>query len=263
MDDSPRTLTTVETTCDVITALKDLERAGVTELAEHLDLSPGAVYNHLATLRDQQLVAKDDGKYRLSLRFFNLGQFVKHRTLVYNVAKPELDELAKETGSYSNLMIEEHGLGIYLYKTRGKMGITEEYQALKTEVADHLHYSSTGKAILAHLPPQRVEAIIDQHGLPAQTEHTITDAGRLFDELEAIRDRGYARNDEEEIPGARAVGAPILGPDGDVLGAIAVSATVGELDDEAFRTTIPNKVMKAANVIEVRLETSKQPPIRY
>lgn len=103
-DEPPRTLTTVETTLRVIHGLKELDGATVTELAGHLDLSKGCVYNHLATLHTQKLLTKSDGEYRLGFGFLQLGQFVKHHSILYNVAKPKIDEMVDRTGEAGNLM---------------------------------------------------------------------------------------------------------------------------------------------------------------
>jgi len=256
----PRTLGTVETACDVIDALVDLERAGVTELANYLDMSKGSAYNHLATLRKRELVVKDGDKYTLSHLFFNYGMYTRNRSALYNAAKPELEELASSVGEYAHLMVEEFGRGIYLVKEQGKKGIPDEYHVEKFEARDPLHVSSTGKAILAHLPESRVEEIIESRGLPRYTENTITDADALFDELAETRERGYGINDEEEIRGVRAVGAPILDSDGDILGSISVSGPSSRIKGEDFHEHIPEQVVGAANVIEISLETGQMQP---
>lgn len=259
-DDGPRTLQTVEMTCSVIGALVELNGAGVTELANHLEISKGAVYNHLATLRKHEFVIKQGDTYNLSYQFFNYGMHTRNQTDIYNAAKPELETLSSDVGEYAHLMVEEFGNGIYLAKIQGKKGIADEYHVKKFEARDPLHISSTGKAILAHLPEDRITEIIDEHGLPRYTKNTITDRDSLFEELAEIRDQGYALNDEEEIRGVRAVGAPVFDANGDVIGSISVSGPISRIKDEAFHDTIPDKVMGAANVIEVSLETGQMQP---
>ncbi|MFB6184486.1 MAG: IclR family transcriptional regulator [Haloarculaceae archaeon] len=255
-DGTPRTLKTVETTVEIIRELERQDGSTVTELAGRLDLSKGGVYNHLATLRQQRLVVKDGDTYRLGLHFQTLGEYVKYNTPLYSAGKDEIDDLAEETGEYAHLMAEEHGQGIHIYKASAERAVGDRYHQANLQRPDHLHYSSTGKAVLAHLPESKVDRIVDEHGLPRRTEHTITDRDELFAELERIRDRGYATNDEEEIPGLRAVGAPIKSSDGDVLGSISVSAPVSRLQGDRFETELPETVVQTANVIELNLETS-------
>lgn len=251
-----RQLKTVTTTLRIVTALSELEGAGVTELANHLELSKAAVHSHLSTLRENRLVVKDGSQYGLGLRFVTLGEFVKHQNRLYTAGKDPIDDLAEATGEYAHLMAEEHGRGIHLYKAKADGAVAKEYHRLNLERPDYLHYSSIGKAILAYLPEDRVHEIIEEYGLPQRTENTITDEAALFEELATVRDRGYAVNDEEEIVGLRAVGAPVRQSDGRVLGAISVSGPTSRLKGETFTSTLPEQVMEAANIIELNIETA-------
>jgi len=255
---SPRTLKTVTTATKVIDALADLDSAGVTEVAGRLGLSKSTAYTHLQTLEAAGLVTKHGTDYQLSYKFLQLGEYVKYRSLLYQVGKAEVDRLADETGQYCHLVTEENGQGVNLYKIRGETAVGDEYQAAKLRNRDRLHMTAAGKSILAVLDRERIEEIIEMHGLPRWTEHTITDPDALFEVLSDIRERGYAYNDEEEVDGLRAVGAPICGPEGQVLGSLSISGPTSFLQGETFRQTIPERVTSAANVIEVNINMSKQ-----
>lgn len=252
---SPRTLKTVERTIDVIEALEHFTEAGVSELADHLECSKGGIYNHLATLHGRGYVVKNGTKYRLSHRFFNLGHFVKHRTELYNIAKPELDRLAEATGGHAVLVIEEFGKAVYLYRAIGKRGVSEEFSARRLENTDYLHGSSVGKAILANLPLDQVETIVKRHGLPERTPNTITTVDELLEERVRIQERGYAVCDEEAVPGVRAVGAPIFNGEMKLLGAISVSGPKQRLGDELIYGPLQEMVRETANIIEVNSTT--------
>lgn len=252
---SPRTLKTAEHTTQIINLLQQLDGARVTEIATHLDMSKGGVYNHLATLREQEFLVKEGDEYHLSGHFFNLGEYVKHRNPLYRVGKEEVDTLAEETGESTHLMVEQFGKGYYFHKSRVQKGIAQEYHLNLMEEPDYLHWSSTGKAVLAELPEKRAGEILDDRGMPEITEHTITDQAELFEELETIRERGYALNDEEQIRGVRAVGAAVTDRDDDVLGAISVSGPTSRIDDKKFYETYPELVLQTKNVIEVNIET--------
>lgn len=251
-----RQLKTVNTSLRIIEALVELDGAGVTELADHLDLSKASVHSHLSTLRGNRLVVKRDANYEIGLRFVTIGEYVKHHNRLYNAGKDPIDELAEKTGEYAHLMAEEYGRGIHLYKAKAEGAVAKEYHQLNLERPDFLHYSSIGKAILAYLPDERVRAIYDEYGLPRRTENTITDFETLQTELQEVRERGYAVNDEEEIIGLRAVGAPVRQSNGSVLGAISVSGPLTRMKGETFETTIPEQVMQAANLIELNIETT-------
>lgn len=250
---SPRTLQTVSRAFDVIRALETLGGAGVTELAEHLDLSKSVAYNYLTTLREERFVVKEGDTYRLSLQFLLVGEYVRNRNDLYRIGHEEVEALAAETGEYAHLSTEQHGLNVNLYKVSGEKGVGTDYQTSKLQQADYLHFSATGKAILAHLPRERVEWIVDQYGLPARTQNTITDRGALFEDLGRVRERGYALNDEEEIMGLQAIGAPVLNRHGRVLGSISVSGPVKRLKDARYHESVVDAVVSTANVIEVNV----------
>lgn len=255
--DQPRTLSTVEKSWDVIDGLMELGGAGVTELANHLGISKGAIYTHLATLRERDLVVKDGETYRLALHFLNIGEFVKRRQPIYRAGKSEVDVLADETGEFAHLVVEESGRGIFVHQVSGERGIAEEYMMDKYEERSYLHQSSAGKAILAYLPDGRVAEIIEQHGLPAKTNKTITDEATLHEELEEIRAQGYALNAEENIRGALAIGVPILGEGGTVYGAVSVSCPTSRFSEEQSRDALVQKIRQTANIIEVNLQTQE------
>ena len=252
-DGSPRTLKTVERTARIIKALETLDGAGVTELATHLGMSKSSTYHYLATLRQEDFVVKTGDQYELGLQLLLSGEYVRNRNLLYRYGKEEVEELAETTGEYANLFTEQHGKGINLYKVRGSDAVGSGYQTDKLQQPDQLHCTATGKAILAFLPEARVDGILDQHGLPERTANTITDRDELLDELATIRERGYAYNDEEEVEGLRAVGAPVIDRDDDVLGSLSVAGPTSRLKGTPFDEELPEQVQRAANVIEVNI----------
>ncbi len=250
---SPRTLKTVSRAFDLVRALEELDGAGVTELSEYLDLSKSVVYNYLSTLRSEKFVVKEGDTYRLSLQFLLVGEYVRYQNTLYRIGKSELEDLAEKTGEFAHLATEQHGLGVNLYKVSGEKAVGSDYQVNKLQRADYLHFSATGKAILAHLPRERVEWIVDRYGLPSKTESTITDREDLFEELETIRERGYSLNDEEEITGLQAIGAPVTNRHGRVLGSISVSGPVRRMKRSEYHEQLIEEVVNTANVIEVNI----------
>ena len=192
----------------MVAALRELDGTGVTELATHLSMSKNTVHDHLATLRRHDYVTKDGDAYEIGLGFFEMGEYARKRRQIYEVARPKVTDLAEETGELANLLVEEHGRGVYLYRARGERAVTLDTHTGKRR---YLHDTALGKAILAHLPDDRVREILDRHGLPAATPNTITDRERLHEELAEIRERGVAYCGQERVEGLQCVAAPILG----------------------------------------------------
>ena len=245
---SGRRVQAVQISCNILEALREMEGASVSELAERLDRSKATVHSHLATLADNELVVKQDGTNEISLRFVDIGEYAKSRIDIYDVAKAEVDRLAEETGEVAQFMIEEHGRGVYLHKARGENAIqTASYTGNRKD----LHCTALGKAILSQLSTDRVNEIVDRHGLPQRTEKTVSTREELFDELETIRERGVAFDDEEILHGLRCIAASIRHPTGDINGAISISGPTSRFKGDRFHEELPEIVQGAANVIEV------------
>lgn len=242
-----------ERTISIIEAVKELDGAGVTELADYLDLSKGTVHNYLSTLREHNYVVKEEQEYQVGLGFFEMGEYARNRVQIFHAAKPEVERLAAETGELTNLMYEEHGLGVYLYRDRGEQAVSLDTHTGKRR---YLHNTALGKAILSHMPRDRVDEIIDQHGLPAATRNTITDRNNLYSELEAVQERGYAFCNQERVEGLHCVAAPVQGRENTVLGAISIAGPSTRIKEERLTEELPEKVLQAANVVEINTNYS-------
>lgn len=251
-DANRRTLATTETSLRVVNKLKELDGARVTELAEEMDLAASTVHSHLATLEKTEYVVKEGDRYCLGLRFLNLGEYVRQNNEYFSLAKSKVDQLAAETGGRGHFIVEEHGRGIYVYTKSGE-------HAVETFSRDgrrlYLHQTAAGKAILAYLPRERVREIIDRQGLPRRTDNTIIDPDDLFEELEAVRERdGIAFNEEEQIRGVRAVGAPVQDAADGVIGSLSVSGPTHRMKGERLHEEVPDVVLGTANELELGIK---------
>jgi len=241
----------VQTTIKIVESLRDLDGAGISELADALDLPTSTVFDHIRTLERNEFVVSDDDGYHIGSRFLELGGFTRKQDVLYQVAEPEIQKMAHQTGEHANLMIEEFKKGVFYAIVEG-----EDAFQLDTYIGKKVHLSTTaaGKAILSELSDEEINTVLNEQGLPAVTEHTITDRERLYEEIETCRERGFAIDDEERISGVRCVGAAITDNSGGVLGAVSVSGPKSGLQDERFRKDIPDLVLRTTNVIEVNLK---------
>lgn len=259
-DSSWRTLKTVRRATEIIRVVIELDGAGVSAVAEHLDMSASSAHSHLATLHQADYLVKEDGEYRLSYEFLTIGEYVRNNSDLFQYGRGEADALADETGHYVHLFTEEKGLGVNIYEARGDRAGEYDYQSLKLQRREPLHVTASGKAVLANLDEAAVRDIIDTHGLERYTENTITDESALFEELARIRERGYAINDEEEIVGFQAVAAPVEAANGDVVGSISVAGPTRVFDDNTLTEEIPDQVVNAANMIQVNINMAQPEP---
>lgn len=252
-----RTIASVERALGVLEMLRSMDGATLAELDEEIDLSKGTIHTHLATLREHGFVDHEGDRYTLGQRFLTFAEHVRIHEPLYRAARGVVDELAMESGECVHLITEEDGLENILYESFGDRAVGRElFLQNRGEMGRYLHWSAAGKAILSAFDEADLDALLDRYGLPERTDHTITDRGEFKAELDRVRERGYATNDEEDLLGIRAVGAPIFSPEGEVLGAISLSAPVSRAEGDTFTEELPRLVGEYVNIVEVNLQTT-------
>jgi DNA-binding IclR family transcriptional regulator len=252
-DENPRTVQAVQTACEIVDLLREQGEAGVTELANELDLSKGTVHCQLSTLVQNEFIVKSEEGYQLSLRYLDLGEHVKERLGIYEVVCEEIDDLAEATEELAQFATEEYGQAVYIYKAGGSNAVQTASSIGRRE---YLHCIALGKAMLACFSEPRIEEIIEYHGLPQFTDHTITTRTELFDELSEIRERGYATDQEEKIEGLHCIATPVMGNQDEVLGAVSVSGPSRRMEGARLNEELPQQVQRSANVVEINAKFS-------
>ena len=243
-----KTIKSVGNAFRVLDALDEHERMGVTELADEVGLSKGTVHHYLATLLEHDFVERSDGKYQLGLRPLTYGGAVRERETVFQIGKESVDRLAKTTGETARLVVERHGYGITLYQST-----RHDRTAIGTHLGtrEDLHSTAAGKAMLAAMDDTRIDEILDWDALHRYTDRTIVEEPSLRAEIADIRSRGIAFDDEEQFESVRCVATTLVTETDELLGAISVSGPVERIDDDTFRTEIPQVIRNVAGVIEV------------
>ncbi|MFC7078516.1 IclR family transcriptional regulator [Haloarcula halophila] len=233
---------------EIIETLQEHGEMGVSALAARLDIPKSTAHAYLDTLNSNGWVVNNDGQYRLSLRFLEIGGKTRQSMRVFQAIRPHIDELSMEVGEVANLGIEEKGKRVLLYTSEPSEGVFDN--APSGQFA-HMNWTALGKALLAQLSDERVDEIIDRHGLPMATEHTITDPEELYTELEQIRQQGYSVEDEEHREGIKAIAVMLQYEDEpSPVAAISISGPkrrISKKDTEQLIDSIRNTV----NVIEL------------
>lgn len=237
----------------ILEAIDALPEPTLTALTDEVGFAKSTVFDHLQTLEANDFVVREDGVYRLGLRFLEFGGTARNDIELYETAQPEVEKLAVETGELVNLVVEEHGKGVYIDFVKGADSVELDTYVGKREP---LHNTAFGKAILAHLPEERVTEIVERHGLPRETESTITTREDLDERLEQIRSRGFALDREERLEDLSCVAAPIIGSESGVIGAVSISGPAGRMHDKGLADDLADKVVRTANIIKVNLTYS-------
>jgi len=96
------TITATRTSLRIVEALKRLDGAGTTAVANDLGIAKSTVHNHLQTLEDEGYITNEGSAYHVGLRFLELGEYKRNRMDIYEKARPEVASLAEKTGEMAN-----------------------------------------------------------------------------------------------------------------------------------------------------------------
>lgn len=242
-----RTVGAVDTTCKIVEEIRKRNGAGVTELAEALDISKSTVHHHLATLESQNFLRKSGQEYRIGLRFLLYGGHARENEESFSMWKEDIDQLASKTGKVARLVVENSGYGQTLYQ---QMGENIDSHPTHVGMMEYMHCTAAGKAFLAALPKNEVDTIIDEHGMPGMTDNTITDQDELKEELEKTRSRGVAFDDREQYEDIRCVASTFSTDESNLVGAVSVSGPVKQMPEEQFRGEIPRIINSVVDEVK-------------
>lgn len=248
----------IGTTLEILRVLRETNGAGVTEVANELDVSKSTVHDHLATLRDRGFVEKNGTTYDLGLSWLRFGGHARDNLELFQHAQVPVLELAQETEELALVSAYHRMQSIPIYHARGAKAVTtDSYAGLELPI----HCTATGKAMLAALSDADVETILDSVTLEAHAKNTIVDKGELWAEIERTRERGYSLDDEERIDGLRGIGAAVTHEStGTVLGGLAITGPTHRIDGDRYTEEYPQLVANMAREIEINIRYQQSQP---
>lgn len=242
-----RTVQAAETAFDIIEFLQEGDGARIHEIAEELELANSTVYHHLNTLIKRKYVTRDGDIYYPSLEFLRVGGKVRERTRVNRLSESFVEDLAEKTGEQVQFIVEENGFGYHVYTAPGERATSIDTRPGKRIF---LHANAAGKAIIAFYPENRIDEIINTTGLPALTNHTITNREDLLAEFDQVREQGYAYNLEEHVEGYCGIAVPVRIED-DVLGAFALGGPIERIWNDQLKEALTQALREAVNGFEL------------
>ena len=207
--------------------------ASLQRLAQETGLAKSTVHRLLASLVSLGYAAQEPetGRYRLTLKMFELSSGIVNSMEIMDVAKAHLERLSQRTGEAVHLVIRDARDIVYIYKTEsGPMRMSS-----RVGLRSPLYCTGVGKAILATLTEEEVEDVW-RHSTPQKlTGRTVTDLPALRAQLNEVRACGYAIDDEENELGIRCVALAIPGPGGKADSAFSISGLAPYMTPERIR----------------------------
>src|SRR5262252_1206555 len=221
------------------------------EISDKLELHKSTVHRLIMVLERHKLIERNatSGRYRLGLKLFELGTRAISQLDLRDRARPLLERLVLETSETVHLCVLDDSEVVYLDKVEPERSVR---MATSVGRRNPAHCTAVGKAMMAYLPLARVESIVRKQGMKAVTSNTITSFLELKKELAAIRERGYAVDNEEIEEGVRCVGCVVRNFSGQPLAAISVSAPAFRLTKDKVKP-LSEPVVAAANALSREL----------
>lgn len=228
----------------VIELLADQGRLSVSDVARRLGQNRSASHRFLATLKDEGYVKQDShGSYSLSLKIFGLANKAMNHMEIRSMARPHMVTLVEKHKETVNLACLDGGNVIVIEMVKGLLPLKVD---LPLGSRGPAHAAALGKAMLAFSPEPVQTAYIKKRNLEKRTAQTIVTKAALKAELQGIKQRGYAVDDEEWAIGVRCVAVPVF--DHNDISAYALSAAgpVQRMTDRVIKE-IKNDLLAAAD----------------
>jgi len=211
-------------TMKLLETLSTEEEVGVTELAAAVDGNKSTVYRFLNTLTSLGYVRQNriNEKYSLTLKLFQTGVQALNRLDIHKASLPVMEELAEYSQETIHLASMENNQVFYLDKIESQLALRVAMGSAQGRFAPAV-YTAVGKVILANLPDDKKNQMLEVADWPPPTEHSVKTSDELEERLREIRKNGWGFDMEENEPGVRCIAAPIYDNKGQVCGAISVS----------------------------------------
>lgn len=202
----------------------------LSEVAHAVGLPTSTAHRLLTTLQNERYVRfeADRSAWLVGVQAFRTGTaFMRSRDLIAT-ARPYMRRLMEQSGESVNLGIIDRGEVVYLTQVEThKMMRTIAVPGGRTDICT----SGAGKAILAFMQPDQSEKILK----PVRMQTGVTILPNVnevsHNDLQAIRARGYAIDDEENAVGLRCVASVIFDENCDPLASVSVSGPTARIPD--------------------------------
>jgi len=198
------------------------EPLGLKQVAQYTGLHPSTAHRILSAMSGGRLVDRiEPGSYRLGMRLLELGNLVRSRISVRELALPVMRELHAQTGETVNLSVRHDDEIVYVERTSSGRSAMRVVHVIGARAP--LHITAAGKLFLLEDGFARLREYAKRTGLAAHTRNTIANATQLERELERIQRQGWATDNEEAEIGVRCVAAGVRDDAGRLIAALSLS----------------------------------------
>jgi IclR family pca regulon transcriptional regulator len=231
----------------------------LTEVAAAADLARPTARRLLLTLQELGYVRMDANSYALTPRVLRLGMSYVSSLGLWEIARPHLENLVRQTGESSSMTQLDGSDIVYVARVAVPKIIT-----LRVEIGTRFPalQTSQGKVLLSALDPDALERVLAEPSRSGLPPFPARDRHEIEDELATIRARGWSLADEELAPGIRSVAVPVRDRTGNVRAAMNVTVHAAETSVQTLTGEHLPRLLRAAGDISADWALAQARPYR-
>jgi IclR family transcriptional regulator, pca regulon regulatory protein len=220
----------------------------LTEIARALGRGKATTFRYLATLAGRGYLDQDpeSRRYTPAVRVLRLGGAYLAALSLPELAFPHLEHLATEVGESVNMAVLDEAEVVYVARVGARRILSTNLSVGSRLPA---HCTALGKVLLAHLAPSERERRLRGLPLTRFTPKTLTSLPRLRGDLEEVRRRGYAVNDQELDLGLRSCAAPVFDRRGAAVAAVNVSVSSARASLDELESRYAPALLRTASEV--------------
>ena len=223
------------------------------DLSKKLKISQATVLRHLNSLIQEGYCYQEEfpGRYALTLKICGLTDKLRSRVTIRSLAGESISHLSSKLSIGAALAVQSNLECIYLdcvYEP-GKMNFSLQRIGKQTP----MHTTSSGKLFLSQFSPTELENFAREKGLEKLTENTITSLERLKQEIETVKNNGFATDNEECELGLRCIAYPVLDANNKIAAAVSCFSTIDKMTDEFIVNAVQPALSSVAKELSRRM----------
>lgn len=231
---------------DVLTLLaKRVRPLPAMTIARELGIPKSSTHHLLNVMKERGFVTYYDAEHAwgLGVLVFEVGSAYLRSAPLQRLGRPLLEALTDETGAAAHLAILNATDALYIDKEEAGGSAPQ----LVTQVGVRLpaHLTAVGRAILGGLSDAQVAALYANQRLSQRTGRGPTSVEQLLEQLQEVRRRGYAVDDQMVTPGIKCIAAPVVSHEQIAIAAVGVTFVAAQHDDASV-AGITDRVSAAA-----------------
>lgn len=211
----------------------------VSDISAALAMNASTVSRFLSSLMARGYIRQDadSSRYYLSLKFCMIADKINTNVQLASLAMPFMREISQTVNESVCLAVEQNDMVEYIGVVPAQDQMMQTMQRIGNRAP--MHCTGIGKLLLCSHSLDEINRIMETKGMTAFTPHTISSVPKLLEELQRVKEAGYALDNEECEIGARCVALPITNAAGKIIAGLSVTGPIFRITDQKVQDILP------------------------